>query len=110
MVTCVQLYYLLISCYYRGKGDYYRLGHEDDSHHRLPKRVMGALGEKFVVDVACGSLHCICCTSDGMVYTWGDNDEGQIGNDSTTPVQGPQVCVCDYISIVWGVFKRTYSV
>ena len=54
---------------------------------------MGPLASKTVVDIACGSLHCVCCTSDGGVYTWGDNDEGQIGNDSTTPVQGPQVCV-----------------
>ena len=22
-----------------------------------------------VVDIACGSLHCVCCTSDGMVFT-----------------------------------------
>ncbi|CAI8007319.1 E3 ubiquitin-protein ligase HERC2 [Geodia barretti] len=75
-----------------GKGDYYRLGHADDSHQRLPKRVMGPLANKIVVDVACGSLHCVCCTSNGQVFTWGDNDEGQIGNDSVTPVQGPQVC------------------
>ena len=94
MVTCLDNVQITLPCYYRGKGDYYRLGHADDSHHRLPKRVMGPLAEKVVVDVACGSLHCVCCTSDGEVYTWGDNDEGQIGNDSTTPVQGPQVYVC----------------
>ena len=86
----------------RGKGDYYRLGHADDSHHRLPKRVMGPLAIKKVVDIACGSLHCICCTSDGLVFTWGDNDEGQIGNDTTSPVRGPQVSVCVCVCVCVG--------
>ena len=75
----------------RGKGDYYRLGHGDDSHQRTPKRVMGALASKKVVDIACGSLHCVVCTEDGKVYAWGDNDEGQIGNDTTTACQSPHV-------------------
>ena len=77
----------------RGKGDYYRLGHSDDSHCRSPKRVMGPLANRTVVDIACGSLHCVVCTEDGKLFTWGDNDEGQIGNDSTTAMQGPQVLV-----------------
>ena len=52
---------------------------------------MGALANKKVVDIACGSLHCIVCTDDGKVFTWGDNDEGQCGNDTTIAVQGPHV-------------------
>lgn len=81
---------------HRGKGDYYRLGHSDDAHQRTPKRVMGALGSEKVVDVDCGSLHCVVCTESGRVYAWGDNDEGQVGNDSTTAVTNPHVrlCVC----------------
>ena len=79
------------SLHFRGKGDYYRLGHGDDSHQRSPKRVMGALASEKVVDIACGSLHCIVCTESGKVFTWGDNDEGQVGNDSSTPVQSPHV-------------------
>ena len=94
MFRCIHMYFQLLWCYYRGKGDYYRLGHSDDSHQRLPKRVRGPLTDKIIVDIACGSLHCVCCTKDGEVYTWGDNDEGQIGNNSTTPVQGPQVSQC----------------
>lgn len=82
MIHCLDL---------RGKGDYFRLGHGDDTHQRAPKRVMGALSQKRVVDISCGSLHCLACTSDGKVYAWGDNDEGQIGNDSTTACQNPYV-------------------
>ena len=40
-----------------------------------------------MVDIACGSLHCVCCISDGMMFTWGDNDEG------LRCVWG-EVCVC----------------
>lgn len=75
----------------RGKGDYYRLGHGDDSHQRTPKRVMGPLAHERVVDMACGSLHCVVCTASGHIFTWGDNDEGQIGNDTTQPVKSPMV-------------------
>ena len=77
---------------HRGKGDYYRLGHGDDSHQRTPKRVMGPLAHERVVDMACGSLHCVVCTTSGHIFTWGDNDEGQIGNDTTQPVKSPMVC------------------
>ena len=75
----------------RGKGDYYRLGHNDDSHQRTPKRVMGPLASEVVVDVDCGSLHCVVCTEGGRVFAWGDNYEGQVGNDSTTAVMCPHV-------------------
>ena len=88
----------------RGKGDYYRLGHSDDSHCRSPKRVMGPLANKKVVDIACGSLHCVVCTEDGKLFTWGDNDEGQIGNDSTTAMQGPQVGICHNGSYIQSLY------
>ena len=38
-----------------------------------------------------GSLHCVCCTSDGEVYTWGDNDEGQLGDGTTNAIQRPRL-------------------
>ena len=77
----------------RGKGDYYRLGHDNDNHQRLPKRVMGELTRERVVDIACGSLHCAVSTASGKVFAWGDNDEGQIGNDTTQCVKTPTVCI-----------------
>ena len=52
---------------------------------------MGLLSSEKVVDIACGSLHCVVCTGAGSVFSWGDNDEGQIGNDSTTAVPVPSV-------------------
>jgi len=48
----------------RGKGDYHRLGHGTDDHVRRPRRVSALQGKK-VIDVACGSLHCVACTDSG---------------------------------------------
>lgn len=48
----------------RGKGDYHRLGHGSDDHVRRPRKV-SALQNKKVIDVACGSLHCVACTDTG---------------------------------------------
>ena len=74
----------------RGKGDYHRLGHGTDSHQRRPK-LIEALKGKVVTDVTTGSLHCCCCTASGEVFTWGDNDEGQLGDNSTEGVQKPKL-------------------
>lgn len=40
---------------YRGKGDYYRLGHGTDEHVRRPKKVAGLQGKK-VVSISTGEL------------------------------------------------------
>ncbi|KAL7983783.1 hypothetical protein Chor_000659, partial [Crotalus horridus] len=48
-----------------GKGDYHRLGHGSDDHVRRPRQVQGLQGKK-VIAIATGSLHCVCCTEDGM--------------------------------------------
>lgn len=61
-----------------GKGDYHRLGHGNDDHVRRPKKVAALQGKK-IISIATGSLHCVACTDSGEVFTWGDNDEGQLG-------------------------------
>ncbi|XP_019484450.1 PREDICTED: E3 ubiquitin-protein ligase HERC2 [Hipposideros armiger] len=73
-----------------GKGDYHRLGHGSDDHVRRPRQVQGLQGKK-VTAIATGSLHCVCCTEDGEVYTWGDNDEGQLGDGTTNAIQRPRL-------------------
>ncbi|XP_060607151.1 E3 ubiquitin-protein ligase HERC2-like isoform X1 [Ruditapes philippinarum] len=73
-----------------GKGDYHRLGHGSDDHVRRPRRVSALQGKK-VVDIACGSLHCVGCTDMGEVYSWGDNDEGQLGDGTTNAIQRPRL-------------------
>uniref|UniRef100_A0A8C9RA53 E3 ubiquitin-protein ligase HERC2 n=1 Tax=Scleropages formosus TaxID=113540 RepID=A0A8C9RA53_SCLFO len=78
------------SVYTWGKGDYHRLGHGSDDHVRRPRQVQGLQGKK-VTAIATGSLHCVCCTEDGEVYTWGDNDEGQLGDGTTNAIQRPRL-------------------
>ncbi|XP_064481734.1 E3 ubiquitin-protein ligase HERC2-like isoform X2 [Ornithodoros turicata] len=77
------------SVYTWGKGDYHRLGHGTDDHMRRPKKVAALQGKK-VICIAVGSLHCVACTDNGEVYTWGDNDEGQLGDGTVNAIQKPK--------------------
>lgn len=40
-----------------------------------------------------GSLHCVACSDQGEVFTWGDNDEGQLGDGTTNAIQMPRLVV-----------------
>lgn len=85
----VSIYFLLISCF-RGKGDYHRLGHGSGDHVRRPKKVAALQGKK-IISIATGSLHCVACSDEGEVFTWGDNDEGQLGDGTTNAIVRPRV-------------------
>ena len=80
----------------RCRGDFGRLGHGDCGDVFLPKPV-AALSDKRVVACSCGDTHTLCVTSDGLLYSFGRNSNGQLGNgrtdDDTTPavVQALQV-------------------
>ena len=39
---------------------------------------MGVIGFG-LTSVGCGSEHCVVCIDDGSVFSWGSNDEGQLG-------------------------------
>uniref|UniRef100_A0A1B0AIV8 HECT-type E3 ubiquitin transferase n=1 Tax=Glossina pallidipes TaxID=7398 RepID=A0A1B0AIV8_GLOPL len=73
-----------------GKGDFHRLGHGTVDHVRRPKKVTALQGKK-VVSIATGSLHCVACTDTGEVYTWGDNDEGQLGDGTVSAIARPRL-------------------
>jgi alpha-tubulin suppressor-like RCC1 family protein len=51
-------------------------------------RMDGALSGKTIVALQAGGAHCLALASDGKLYTWGRNLEGQlgIGNNSATNV------------------------
>ena len=46
--------------------------------------------EETVIEVALGTKHSVAITSSGRIFTWGDNEYGQLGNgtmkDSSTPI------------------------
>ncbi|KAL3277032.1 hypothetical protein HHI36_012394 [Cryptolaemus montrouzieri] len=78
------------SVYTWGKGDYHRLGHGTSDHVRRPKKVSALQGKK-IISIATGSLHCVACSDEGEVFTWGDNDEGQLGDSTTNAIQRPRL-------------------
>ena len=57
----------------RGRGDSYQLGHGIGLHVRYPK-VVEALHDKFIIDVAVGRQHCLAVTKEMGVYFWGTHD------------------------------------
>ncbi|HBF88775.1 MAG TPA: hypothetical protein DDX39_09050 [Bacteroidales bacterium] len=65
-----------------------------------PSQVLGLTD---VIDIACGSLHSMALKSDGTVWTWGYNYDGQLGdgtnNNSLIPVQAQGIsCVVDIVA------------
>lgn len=66
------------------------MGHGTDDHVRRPRKVAALQGKK-IISIATGSLHCVACTDKGEVFTWGDNDEGQLGDGTTSALQRPRL-------------------
>lgn len=54
-----------------------------DRHEPVAVDMTGALSGKTVVAVAAGEDFSIALTSDGLVFSWGRNDQGQLGDGST---------------------------
>jgi len=63
----------------------------DEAINLLPTSARQVDGISGVVSVAAGDYHSLALKSNGMVYTWGKNDHGQLGDgantDCSTPVQ-----------------------
>ncbi|XP_047736687.1 X-linked retinitis pigmentosa GTPase regulator-like [Hyalella azteca] len=53
--------------------------------------VLTALKPHRVVLVACGRAHTIAATETGGIYSWGHNDEGQLGTGDTEDRDTPQL-------------------
>lgn len=64
-----------------GAGDAGQLGLGEDVLERSRPSVV-SFKEK-IVDVCAGAMHTVCLTSDGEVYTYGCNDEGALGRDTS---------------------------
>jgi inhibitor of Bruton tyrosine kinase len=79
-------YHTLVACrnghlYVFGLNKGGRLGLGDDCPQQcpLPRRVM-SLKRKRVVGIAAAENHSLCVTSDGIVWSWGNNQFGQLGD------------------------------
>ena len=69
-----------------GYNYYEQLGDGTFTNSNVPVAVYtsGALSGKTITKVASGLYHSIALASDGTVYTWGYNNDGQLGNQTTT--------------------------
>ncbi len=67
------------------------VGETNDELAQLPVQVPYYEGfTPKVVDIACGSQHTVFLTDDGMVYTCGSNDFGQLGHGKVCSKPGNQ--------------------
>eukprot|EP00968_Pinguiococcus_pyrenoidosus_P009669 scaffold748_cov251-Pinguiococcus_pyrenoidosus.AAC.59 len=77
-----------------GNGDCGQLAHGtatlEDMVVRCPRRIL-SLRDKKITTVSCGGLHNVAVTADGVVYTWGCNDDGSLGRtgDENQPLVVP---------------------
>jgi E3 ubiquitin-protein ligase HERC2 len=63
-----------------GKGKHGRLGHDDASNKLSPARVAPqAFGGRRVVGISAGGHHSAAVAAGGAVFTWGLNDNAQLG-------------------------------
>lgn len=51
----------------------------------------GATSPMKVIDLQCGSDHCICLTNMGVMFEWGANDKGQLGNKRRGFTENPLI-------------------
>ncbi|EOD32345.1 hypothetical protein EMIHUDRAFT_631926 [Emiliania huxleyi CCMP1516] len=62
-----------------GSGAWGRLGHGDQQHQLLPKKIEAFAGQR-IVAVSAGSDHSLALTADGALWSWGYGAFGRLGH------------------------------
>ncbi|XP_028968234.1 probable E3 ubiquitin-protein ligase HERC4 [Galendromus occidentalis] len=65
--------------YMWGSNSKGQLGNGEGQESRLSPRFVKTLAPFTVVQIACGSNHCLALLNNGALYAWGDNGNGQLG-------------------------------
>ena len=73
-----------------GHNGYCQLGNGSTNQGLTPALIQNSLLGRKVVQVACGSHHSLCLTADGDIFSWGQNNCGQIGSGTTTNQSTPR--------------------
>ncbi|KAF0978754.1 hypothetical protein FDP41_001824 [Naegleria fowleri] len=67
-----------------GDNTFGQLGTNDTVTQGEPVKVkLNNLQGRQISDIQCGTKHNLLLTTDGMVYSWGSNENGQLGDGST---------------------------
>jgi alpha-tubulin suppressor-like RCC1 family protein len=69
-----------------GNGRDYALGHGDRTNQKTPKKVE-ALADVKIVKVGCGRNFVVALDEKGDLYSWGSNDNGQLGLGTTDRIR-----------------------
>lgn len=72
-----------------GWGDFGRLGHGNSSDLFTPQPIKALQGLR-IRQIACGDSHCLAVTMEGVVQSWGRNQNGQLGLGTTEDALVPQ--------------------
>ncbi|KAI0496120.1 hypothetical protein KFK09_022427 [Dendrobium nobile] len=67
-----------LQVYSWGWGDFGRLGHGNSSDVFTPQPIKALQGIR-IKQIACGDSHCLAVTMQGVVQSWGRNQNGQLG-------------------------------
>ena len=62
-----------------GGGVFGKLGHGDEQHQLLPKKIEALAGRR-VVTVSAGCEHSLAITDDGALWSWGNGALGRLGH------------------------------
>lgn len=62
-----------------GAGSEGQLGHSSTAHSVPVPRLIKKLNQQKVLQVSCGNQHCLALSDDGQLFTWGQNNHGQLG-------------------------------
>jgi len=73
-----------------GRGDRGQLGNGANSHVLSPEAVLAIPGGRNIASIAAGDVHSMVLATDGTMWTWGGNSDGQLGNGGTTDSWSPQ--------------------
>ena len=66
-----------------GRNNQGQLGNNSTTNSRIPVAVQMPAGVSFQ-SIAAGHAHTCALTNEGKAYCWGRNNQGQLGNNSTT--------------------------
>jgi alpha-tubulin suppressor-like RCC1 family protein len=81
------------------------LGHGDCNDVFVPQEIAFFSGMA-VRAVACGDTHTLVVTQDGQLYTFGRNQNGQLGHGNIDDVLSPKLVEALQVTREWGLAGR----